>query len=178
MRQNVLMSLLQKDFTTVHVAFRADIKAAEKAELLPFESRKNATPARPHTFTYKAALSEGLKAEDYVVVETENSGPMIALVIEVDEAPIIDPDATFDYKWIVQRIDRKPYDDRIAREAEFLKTMKAVEAESQRTELVRKFAEHLPEGTDARAKFDAAVTNLTGTPLLSTNEAPSGSDSR
>lgn len=168
MKQHNLMSLLQKDFTTVHVAFRADIKEAEKQGPVPFDSTRQARPRMPRLFTYKADLSDNIKVDDYVVVEGQSGGPMVALVFKVDLTPHIDVDADFDYKWIVQKIDRSKYDERLKREEEFKETMRLVEAEHQRQNLVDKFMEHLPEGSEARQRMQAAIEglNVTSTNVL------------
>ncbi len=166
MKQHHLLSLLQNDFTTIHVAFRSDIDNAVSAPsnggTSGFETTRSPKPKVPRTYTYKALITDELKADDFVVVDHPKGGPMVGLVISVDAVANIDVDADFEYKWIVQKINRVPYETRLKKESEFLETMKAVEREAQRSELVKKFAEHLPEGSPARQLYDTAVSNVVG----------------
>ncbi len=162
MKQNHLLSLLQKDFVTIHVAFRSDIDAAtnQPTQVAFDTSRKPRTDIKPRTYTYKAPITDGIKADDFVVVDHPKGGPMVAMVYGVDTFADINPDADFEYKWIVCKVDRTAYEARQAREKEFLASMQHVEREAQRAELIEKFAKHLPEGSEARAKYNAAVASV------------------
>ncbi len=157
MKQSHLLSILQNDFTTVHVAFRADINAASIEEAKGFSGTAKVNGGTVRTFTYKAPFTANIVVDDYVVVESPKGGPMVGLVMRVDEKANIDLDADFEYKWIVQRIDRTEYDARVKRDAAFIETMNEVEREAQKAKLIKKFADHLPEGSEARAKYEQAV---------------------
>lgn len=89
-----LLTLMQKDFTTVQVS-------------IPNEK------GRP--YTYKAALSMDLKVMDKVVIyggERLTCGT----VTKVDKEPQVDFDAPYDLKWVVQKIDLAPYEEQVVRE--------------------------------------------------------------
>lgn len=168
MKQSHLLSLLQNDYTTVHVAFRQDM-STDTSEINDFTGQV-VNKKTPRTFVYKAPHSYKLEVNDYVVVETPKGGPAVVIVTKVDETPNIDPDADFDYKWVVQRVDRTEYLARLEREQIFLETMKEVEREAQKAKLIEKFATHLPEGSEARRKYDEAIA-LAATPLQIGNKA-------
>lgn len=172
MKQNHLLSLLQKNFITIHVAFRSDIDAANGTpQPVAFDTSRSKRKPDPRTHTYKCPQDENVKVDDFVVVDGPKGGPMVGLVIRVDDFADINPDADFEYKWIVQRINREPYEARLKSEAEFLETMKHVEREAQRAELVEKFAAHLPVGSEARNKFDLAVSAVSGAAQLTNGDA-------
>lgn len=171
MKQSHLLAMMQNDMTTIHVAFRSDLKEAVVEDPSSFATLGGSKSAKTvRTYAYKAALIDDIQPDDYVVVEGPKGGPMVALVVRVDEKANIDPDADYDYKWIVQKVDRRAYEARLQRDAAFLETMKEVEREAQKATLIENFKNHLPEGSDARAKFDAAIAQATK-PLILENGA-------
>lgn len=175
MKQKHLLSLLQSGMTTVEVAFSVGPNTAghslppapmghEYAQPMPDprgQKKGWGQPQRPEwagdikTYTYKAPAGQ-LKSGDHVVVE-RNDAFYIGLVVTVHDQPRIDTDADFDYKWIVQRVDREGYDANVEKERKFMQAVQEAEREHQRQQLVNKMMEHLPADSDARRMFDAAV---------------------
>jgi hypothetical protein len=175
MKQKHLVSLLQKGFTTIQVQFpHGDPSEAPKVTMAmppmaptpwsePHPTHRTAQQPRPRVFafTYKAKLPAPAVG-DQVLVDTSNQGLVVANVVGVDPVPRIDMDADFDYKWIVQRVDRTEYDAAVAQELAFADTLQAVEAEKQREEMVASFQARLPEGSAARSLFDRALLDMNG----------------
>ena len=144
MKQRHLISLLQNDYVTVQVVFQRPENAAP-------------TPSTNRRYTYKARMP--ISKDDIAIVEA--CGRLaIVKVVEVNDVPQIDMDADYDYKWIVQRIDRSAYDATVAVEKKFAAAMLAAEKLHQREVLAKKFTEHLPVGSEARNLFEQAVAEV------------------
>lgn len=56
------------------------------------------------SYTFKAEPDSGLEVGDFAVVHA-NDELKIVKIVAVHDAPKIDPKATFEYKWVVQKID-------------------------------------------------------------------------
>ncbi len=164
-----LVSLLQTGYTTVQVAFATE-SAADKAHA-PERPWDQPRPTPVHQaaqaavekavrlFRYKVrgAIAEG----DLVVVDTKG-GLRIATVVAVDAVPMIDCGQQFDYKWIVQRVDMTEYNQAVADERLFYEALQAIEVQKKRDDLLSAFTAQMPQGTNARALFDAAVARMSG----------------
>lgn len=161
MKQKHLYSLIDRSYTTIEVVFPEDLEKAEEAARA-VRKRFNDETIRGafRTYTYKSPLACCVAAGDHVVVDTPSSGLRVVYVVAVHAQPEIDLDANHDYKWIVQRVDLSVYNDLNKREAEFKATMLEVERTRQREEVVASMLQHLPQGSEARAKFDAALARL------------------
>lgn len=127
----------------------------ERGERLPW-----VTPQGAKTYTYKVPLDANIQDGDFVVVYRDTTGLNIGMVTRVDAAPQIDVDANYDYKWIVQRIDREAYQARVDAERVFADAMLNVERARQQEAMIRGFHENLPEGSEARRLFDQTVQKL------------------
>lgn len=111
-------------------------------------------------YTYKALLEDKVKEGDYVVVDTPSAGLQLCEVHHVDRVPNIDVDADFDYKWIVQKVDRSKYDERIEREEQFHLAMQEVEREKKRAELRQHFLADIGEDSVAKRILEGAIKSL------------------
>lgn len=140
MKNKHLISLLQTGFTTIKVEFKQGSQQ----------------------YTYKAKLSEGIKVEDRVIVDSPQDGLTVVKVVEVHLTPEIDLHAKFDYKWIVHKVDLTDYLATLAQEAEFTRTLLEVERIRQKEELLADFQKYLPEGSAARQLFDKATHMIEG----------------
>ena len=136
MKQHHILALLQNGYTTIQVQFELG--------------------GRLYTYKARGTIAVG----DIVVVDTPSRGLSTAQVVVVHPSPRIDIDSNIQYKWIVQVVDRTEYDRVAAQEQQFLDTMIEIEKVRQRDALMQSFKEHLPEGSAARAMFDAAVGQL------------------
>lgn len=171
MKQKHLFALLDTSFTTIRVAFAKDfLKAEADAESVRKRFGSEDFAPQVRTYIYKAAIADNLKEGDHVVVETASAGLTVDKVMEVHTAPQIDVDADFDYKWIVQKVDRTEYDARVKRESDFAQMMLEVERTRQREALVEDMRKNLPEGSRALSLFENATKLVEGAALA----APEG----
>lgn len=108
MKHRHLIALLQEGYTTIQVVFNDDVRGRSKP------------------YTYKAPLSAGVEVGDRVVVDSPSNGLVVVEVVGTDKAPRIDLDADFTYKWIVQKVELKAYEEQLEREA---KAMDALQVE-------------------------------------------------
>jgi hypothetical protein len=139
MKTDKLLDLLQTDYTTAHVCFQ------------------NSSQVR----VYKVKKSWGVKQGDQLIVDTSR-GTVIVGVGKVDENPIIDVEAHFEYKWAIGKVDRTEYDAQQVKDEEFRAAMKNVELLSKQEELLTNFRKALPEGTEGRAAFEIAIQKAKG----------------
>lgn len=144
MKQRHLISLLQNDYVTVQVVFQ----------------RPDNAPINPSTnrhYTYKARMP--IAVGDIAVVEVREKLALVKIVV-VNDVPQINVDADYDYKWLIQRIDRTTYDKTLAVEKKFAEAMQAAEKAHQRLVLAQKFTDHLPLGSKARILFEEACADV------------------
>lgn len=108
-----------------------------------------------NTYTYKMPL--GLcKTGDMAVVET-NTGLKTVYIQEVHDEPDIDPNANFEYRWIVCPVRHDIYLDVLIREQRLNLALRNVE-KTRQTELVRQqVLGSLPE--DKRSVFEQAIAD-------------------
>ncbi|MAS67324.1 MAG: hypothetical protein CMK82_11090 [Pseudomonadales bacterium] len=172
MKQRHMFSLLDQTFTTVHVNIQGDkaivpekprhVKRFEQGDLDP-DALRGARWSPPEgqlrTYTYKVPKAWGIKEGDMLVVPARD---MLAFanVVKVDEFPVIDVDADFTYQWAVQRIDFEYHNELVENERKFGETIQEVERVKQRESLVNSFRDSLPEGSAARALFEATTISL------------------
>jgi len=91
------------------------------------------------TYTYKCKKGD-LVAGDQVIVIANDQYKMVTIV-SVDSTPDIDPHSTYEYAWIVQKLDLTQYNK--ALEAE--ETLMAYLKEATRKKLIREVSETLKE---------------------------------
>jgi len=154
MKQKHLFALLDQSYVTISVEFDRTARTEKRDMVRPNEER---LAERHQRYTYKAPKDAGIAVDDAVVVESPSNGLCIVRVVEVHQTPQIDLDAPFEYKWIVQKVDRTGYDERVARERKFADMMLEVERTRQREQLMNDMRANLPEGSEARKLFDSAT---------------------
>lgn len=170
MQNKHLYTLLDTTYTTIKVVFGkvAHTKPRQGMEinLSSGEFRVGELDAKqPQSWTYKVRKDSGIKVDDAVIVESPQNGLQIVRVVEVHDTPQIDLDAPFEYKWIIQRVDRTEHDEQVAKERQFNDTMLEVERTRIREETLNNMRQHLPEGSEARKLFDQAQALLPNAPL-------------
>ena len=155
---NHILSLLQTGFTTIQVSFDNEevIDSKKPDQAFPNRTRRRQVT----TYTYKALLSDNIKVDDCVVVDSPHEGLQIVRVAQVDAKPNIDLSAPFPYKWIVQKVDRARYDDLLKQEQEFKDSLLEVERVKQREQVLADFKAHLPENSEARKLFDSTIESV------------------
>jgi len=141
MKTRHIISLLQDNYTTVKVEFNTNAAL---------------------TYTYKVLKSDNYKVGDTAIVETAAVPPKLKIVhiIEVHDVPMIDTDANFDYKWLVQKIDRTQYDTIVENEGKFLLAMQEVERTKKKAEIKDHFIGLLGDDTEATKLLENAVIDL------------------
>lgn len=161
MQNKHLYTLLDTTYTTIKVVFGKVARTKPSSQRDPMEEldRKD-----PQSFTYKIRKDSGVKVDDAVIVESPQNGLQIVRVVEVHDTPQIDLDAPFEYKWIIQRVDRTEHDEQVAKERQFNDTMLEVERTRIREETLNNMRQHLPEGSEARKLFDQAQALLPTAP--------------
>lgn len=110
---NHLITLLQKGYTTVEVAFDKE--------------------RQRRVYTYKASLTMGLQPADLAVVESP-SGFEVVTVVRVHGEPQINVKAPYKFKWVVSKVDRTAYDEQMAREKKALALLQACEGKKAQTD--------------------------------------------
>lgn len=162
MKNKHLLSLLQEGYTTVEVVFENGPNDGCKPwadNRVPPAPR---APARHHT--YKVWKEDDVQEGDAVVVERDSGELLVVTVVAAHEVPKIDIDASWDYKWIVQKVDMSNYRSQLKREEDFTAMMLEIERTRQREFLLGQFREGLPEGSNARRMFETATGKLIDAP--------------
>jgi hypothetical protein len=107
--------------------------------------------SKERTYTYKVPTTLDLEKGDVVVVQVGVDGLVIGRVAEVHDVAMIDPEAEFDYRWIVQRVD-----------TDFIKSM-AEEENAIRRKLVQA---EMMQKLEAAAKLACLDIDAISTPVL------------
>lgn len=170
MQNRHLYTLLDTTHTTIKVAFGKAARTAPSRNRDAMEELPKSAPEQ--TFTYKVRKDWNVAVDDAVVVESPQNGLQIVRVVEVHASPQIDLDAPFEYKWVIQKIDRAEHDAQVAKEHEFNQMMLEVERTRQRELTLNDLRTHLPEGSEARRLFEAAQQLLP--PVPAATQAPNG----
>lgn len=137
--------LLQKPFITVDVVFNHHINIED------VENDIIAHPLNQPRYTFKAEKDSELRVGDYVVVHAQETLKIVQIV-EIHDTPKIDPGATFEYKWVISRIDFEAFSQRRVEEkkiARLLSELERIEAEN-----------HLQERLEIASSQDADFANL------------------
>lgn len=84
-------------------------------------------------YTYKAPNDMKLEAGDEVVVDAPSTGMTVVVVTDVHTTAKIDIEAPFRYKWVVAKVDRKAYDDLLAKDDAATEKVEELQREAQKT---------------------------------------------
>lgn len=164
-----VLALLQTGYTTIRVVFdspNGTQDAAYTAQpwdgegVRPSQRQRGAThmsmPEVEKAYTYKAKLTDNLQINDRVILDAPR-GLAIGTVVQVDAEPVIDLNATFEYKWIVGKVDLDGYRQLMEQEAKFMQLVTEAERVRQREQLLEQFKTTLPQSGEARKLFDEAL---------------------
>lgn len=173
MQNRHLYTLLDTTHTTIKVVFgkvaRTKLPVKQPAAAPWTGGDKE---SEPESWTYKVRKDMGIQVDDAVIVDSPSNGLQIVRVVAVHDTPQIDLDAPFEYKWVIQKIDRAEHDAQVAKEHEFNQMMLEVERTRQRELTLNDLRTHLPEGSEARRLFEAAQQLLP--PVPAAPQAPNG----
>jgi hypothetical protein len=173
-----LFTLLDQTFTTVHVIYSdAPIRNSKQKVHAPPPRQPAPTWGAPppqaeavyaeydtsngQTYVYKVPKSWGVREGDMALAIVQHRGIVVVTVVRVDLEPDIDPDADFEYRWLVQKVDTREYEDLNEREKSFNESMLQVERVKQRESLVNSFRESLPAGSEALRLFEQTTKQVT-----------------
>jgi hypothetical protein len=81
---------------------------------------RDTLPKNAATYTYKVPPKIGLEVDDLVIVQVRKDGLEIGKVREVHDVAMVDPEADFEYRWIVQKLDTS-FVDAMAEEEQMLR---------------------------------------------------------
>lgn len=132
MRENHVISSVQKGFNTVSVAF----------EMKPNSDSQ--------TWTYKAPDQLQVLKGDKVVVQANNSFK-VGTVMEVHDEPQINLDSNYDYKWIIDKVDFALFEAITKSEEEFTKSLRKMRTQSANQQVINALAEQYA-GTPEQVK--------------------------
>lgn len=151
--------LLQKPFITVDVVFNDHIDVDDII---------NGTIARPINqphYTFKAELDSGLAVGDYVVVHAQQTLKIVQ-IIAVHDTPKIDSNASFEYKWVIERIDFQAFCQRRLEERQINKLL----AELERIEAENHLQKRLEAASQQDENFATLLKNFLQQSIKQTEE--------
>lgn len=96
---------------------------------------------------------------DMVVVESPHNGFVIVDVEEVDNDPVLDTNAGFSYKWVVQKVDTTEYYKHKERELALTKHLRRLQNKAEAERTLATIREELRD-TEAGKEFEALVADL------------------
>jgi len=135
MKNKHLITLLQDNYTTVKAVFAGGEKE----------------------YTFKSDID--FEDDDLAVVHV-NGIFKIVRIVSTDGIPDIDLDAEFEYKWIVQKIDRTEYHRKMELEKEAHHKLMMLEKASQRERLLMAFKEGFVDNESIDDELNKIVTLL------------------
>lgn len=91
---------LQKPFITVGAVFEDNIGINDIIN----NTNNTELDYKGFYYTFKAEIDSDFKVGDYAVVHARNELKIVRIV-QIHDAPKIDMNANFEYKWVVQKID-------------------------------------------------------------------------
>ena len=98
-----ITTLLSNNYKTIECSY-------ERSSVKPFDKIHN-----EKFYTYKCPLDIDVKVGDALIVNPP-SGYKVVIVTAVHDQPRINPDARYEYKWIVSKVDDESYKARAANE--------------------------------------------------------------
>lgn len=143
---------LIKPFTTVKAIFTPELTVDEVIHNTAEDIAKAMKLASEYGYTYKADKSLGLAVGDYALVHAR-SELKIVQICEVHDQPQLDPNASYQYKWLVDKVNLAGFKFRQEeqKQAEALyQEMKYIESQSK---LHKRFAEISKENSGFAAKW-------------------------
>jgi len=111
--------------------------------------------ANQKTYTYKAKKSDSIMVGDIVVVLTPANGYVIVDVVAVHNTPQFTPG--INYRWIVQRVDNKAYQEQLVLEAVLTAAAEQEARQVQRKTTLKVLKKAYPEGSEVRTILEKYV---------------------
>lgn len=109
------IDFLQQHYTTVKAIFPKTLSIQTLIEQNLTRILHEQKAEAFHEYSYKAETALGLVAGDLAVVHAKD-GLAIVQITQVDATPQIDPNANFNYKWVLDKVDLTAFKRRSAEE--------------------------------------------------------------
>lgn len=136
------ISYLQTNYTTVQVVFIHDLDI-DALRHQPLEKLvKQQLADNRNQYTYKADKSLQLKIGDFACVHANNTLKIVQIT-KVHANPTIDPNASYQYKWVVDKIDLQTFLSRMDEQdnlTDLLKQFNYHEQQQKLTERIEKIS--------------------------------------
>lgn len=143
MKTKLLLALLNTELKTVGVQFK-DMNGEAFGKV----------------YTYKTDLE--LEVGDEVIVDAPSTGMTIVVVAEVHDIADLDEKASFEYKWIVGKVDTEAHEKRLEREEELAKEFAVVQRKVKKVKMVNELKRSLGFGEDEECEeLDALIAKIT-----------------
>ncbi|QDP52315.1 MAG: hypothetical protein Unbinned4162contig1001_15 [Prokaryotic dsDNA virus sp.] len=97
-----------------------------------------------YTYCTDLDLNEG----DEVVVDAPSTGMTVVVVTQVDKLPQLDPNARFNYKWIVSKVDVEAHDKRQEKYNEIAEQFQEIQAKAQKAKMINQLKVDLGYGAE------------------------------
>lgn len=144
MKTKLLLALLDTNLRTVGVQYK-DMNGVAFGKV----------------YTYKTDI-EGLEVGDDVIVDAPSTGMTVVKVAELHEIADLDEKATFEYKWIVSKVDAEGHEKRLEREEELAKEFAVIQRKVKKAKMVEQLAKSLGyESADECEELNALIAKIT-----------------
>lgn len=111
------------------------------------------------SYTYKTNLD--LAVGDDVVVDAPSTGMTVVVVTAVHKTPRIDPQAAYEYKWIVTKVDKTAYEQLLAKDEELCADFEALQAKLAKTQMIKQWKMDLGFGPEDKVpELDSLIERL------------------
>ncbi len=120
-----------------------------------FKNEKGEGFGTVYTYKTKAEVKEG----DEVIVDSPFTGMTVAVVVSVQDILEIDVDVSFNYKWIVDVIDKEAWEEVKAKEDEFEKEINALQSKVKKVKMIEELRKAI--GVDDCDELDALIAKVT-----------------
>lgn len=125
--------LLQQNYTTVSAVYLNEIEIEEILSLAEGEIVSDYYKA----YTFKANLDLQLKVGDFAVVHSRNALQVVQIT-QVDAQPNLDLNASFQYKWVVDKVNIQAFKQRMQEQKQFELLLKQLDYVEQQHQLVER----------------------------------------
>ncbi|MDO5651072.1 MAG: hypothetical protein Q4G13_02910, partial [Moraxella sp.] len=146
---------LQDPFITVGAVFEDDITVHE---ILHDLSDKH--EYKGFCYTFKAEIGSDFQVGDYAVVHARNELKVVRIV-QVHDTPMIDVNANFEYKWVIQKIDFAPFKKRHAEQKRIGQTLAKLDIIERREVLMTRLKKAMAQDDEFASEVQAIITQLT-----------------
>ncbi|QMV29725.1 hypothetical protein [Vibrio phage vB_VnaS-AQKL99] len=144
MKTKLLLALLNTNLKTIGVQFKDH----------------NGQPFGK-VYTYKTDIKE-LEVGDEVVVDAPSTGLTVVVVAEVHDIADLDEKATFEYKWIVCKVDTEAHKARLEKEDELAKEFAVIQRKVKQVKMIENLKASLGYGKDDECEeLEALIQKIT-----------------